>query len=145
MNWHQDIAAFISTRALLWGAGVVGAVIVVLLIFHTGVAVGERRAFERIHAGHLPAIGATLGLPHSFIPEGHGVVGTISSILLPTLVVHMRDGEDETIRVGTSTLIRGMATSSDLKIGETIIVIGDPDETAEQIDAGLIRVISQGI
>ena len=126
-----------TTIALVAG----GVLVCALVVFHAGVAYGRWEMLERMHPEH------TVGgfFPPSFIPEGHGAVGTISSITLPTFTLAERDGDDETVETGTSTIVRDAASTTnaqDLQKGEEVIVLGDR-ANGQTIDARLIRVLER--
>lgn len=123
---------------------VVGGVVVGLLVFHVGVAYGERHAFGRMHGFHgAPPPGFSL-FSHSFIPEGHGAVGTVTAVGTSSVTLQTREGNFENISIGDDTVIHGLTpdASSTLSVGQNVAIIGDPDDTdASQIDAKLIRVL----
>jgi hypothetical protein len=82
-------------------------------------------------------------LPHSFLPDGHGVVGSIQSISLPTLTVAERDGEQESITLNASTTVeRGSqaVAPSSLAVGQQILIVGMPGSTEGSMQAQLIKV-----
>ena len=75
--------------------------------------------------------------------NGHGAVGTIQTVTLPTFVMQTREGTDQTVLVGTSTIIRnarGMTTKT-LTTGSHVIVLGEPD-SQNRIDAKFINILS---
>ena len=121
---------------------VCGEILVGLLIFQAGVAFGERRVFHNMHNmphGPVPEFGF---FSHSFIPQGHGVVGTITGVSLPTFTVATREGEVETVRISTSTVIRGApsVTPQDLQTGQEVTILGDPENSAEEFTARFINI-----
>ncbi len=147
MNWRTKIKDLYYTKRKTV-AFVAGGVIVALLIFHAGVSVGERRAFSHIHAGYpFPPQRSEGFLPHGFMPEGHGAVGTITRIELPVLTLQTRDGRDTSVRVSSSTPVRSATEESsinNLKVGDNIIVVGSPDEKIpDNLDAKLIRILNR--
>ena len=82
------------------------------------------------------------GLDDRDFRSGHGVAGTILSIADSTLVIKDRNGKENSVAVTDKTLIkRGRDTvqSSDLKAGDTVVVMGQPDQNG-LIDAILIRI-----
>jgi hypothetical protein len=83
-------------------------------------------------------------LPHSFIPGGHGAVGTIATITPPTFTLTTREGEVETVVIGTTTLLRNEQAPlriEDLRPGQNVVVLGDPHSETEGMQARLIRVL----
>lgn len=76
-------------------------------------------------------------------PGGHGAVGKIVSISLPLMVVAGPDNIEKTILVSESTEIRKYRddiTTTELKIGDFIVVLGAPNDDG-QIEAKLIRTV----
>ncbi|HEY5383158.1 MAG TPA: hypothetical protein VIJ88_01220 [Candidatus Paceibacterota bacterium] len=131
-----------NTRYILWG---VGAVIIALLIFHAGVVVGSHQSVR----GRMVLQGSgTFGgfIPsEAYVESGHGAVGTIESVALPTFLLQTRDGAVQKIYASTSTIVTGKGASgiSSIISGETVIVIGDPDDTDDQgyLDARIIHIL----
>ena len=123
-----------------------------LLIFDAGVAIGVRRAHgtAHMHNGMPPPpftfAGFTIPLPHGFLPGGHGVVGTIISIHLPTTTIATRDGEDEMVLIGPETNIISDTHPvgvGDLVVGQSVAIVGEPVERMEdQIEARFIHILS---
>jgi hypothetical protein len=126
-------------------------VIIALVIFQSGVAVGERKAvfahrfgdnFERNFRNPQGEF-MQLGMPGGMdMPGGHGAVGKIVSISLPLLVVAGPDNLEKTVVVGGDTEIREFRetiTADKLEIGDFIIVLGVPNDEG-QVDAKLIRL-----
>jgi hypothetical protein len=146
MDLKTNIKKLYSSSGSTVVVVIVGGVVVGLLIFHAGVAYGERHAFGRMHGlgrgEPPPGFGM---LSHSFIPEGHGAVGTITALASSTMTLKLRDGGTQTIYIDSDTVIHGLTPSetlTSLKVGEDIAVIGEPDEdNAGQINAKLIRVL----
>ena len=137
-----------NTKWFLWGAL---ALIVAALIFHAGVVVGshnimEGREQEGGFVARIPFGGGAVDLPQGFMPGGHGALGTITSVSLPTLTLITRDGMLMHVEINGDTQIRSSASStsaSNLEVGDTVIVIGDPDmssSTKGAVDARLIRI-----
>lgn len=130
-------------------AGLLAAA-VLLGIFTLGTMVGSRRArfgdrfgenYERNLVGPR---GEGPGFPGRPLPPGgHGAAGQIVSVSLPSLVVAGPDKLEKTIIVAEDTLIREFRedrASSDLKVGDFIVVLGQPNEEG-QITAKLIRLM----
>ncbi|HWB33792.1 MAG TPA: hypothetical protein VG753_00510 [Candidatus Paceibacterota bacterium] len=134
-----------------WVLGGIAALIVALLIFHAGMVVGYNRAFQfhgaprefSVRMGGPVGWGPSFSVPTSFIPEGHGIVGTISESGYPTFTITAPDGDDVPVVLATTTLIRGPqgdASTSALVPQRQIIILGDPDD-AGRVDASFIRII----
>lgn len=120
------------------------AVLFALLLFLAGLAVGSHRRFARAEdkrwGFHGP--GFNVRLPHGFIEDGRGVVGTIQSAATSSLTVLARDGSVQTVLIRAETTVRdrsGAASSTALVSGETVTVLGvrNADGT---ISADLIRI-----
>lgn len=127
------------------------AVICVLTVFQAGVFVGYRKASFSYSLGdrYYKAFDRKdhKGGPNPFNDKelfgANGAVGTILRVSLPTIVVSNPDNTEKIIRINNDTLIRQFrdtASTSDLKIGEHVIVIGNPNDQAE-INAKLIRLL----
>jgi hypothetical protein len=122
---------YFSTKQARWAVWALGALVLAFLIFHAGVAIGRRSSM------HGPGRGA-------FIPHGHGAVGTVGAVHLPTFVLQEKDGDEETVTVSSSTIIEGSSASSTIVVGEAVVVLGTPNESGEnteQIDAKFIRIV----
>ncbi len=136
-----------SSRKVRFAAGTIGALILALLVFRAGVVVGSHRGqfrgdLSREHGFRSPFFLGNFEMPHGFLQDGHGAVGSITAITLPTFLIETRDGANQTILISTSTLIRDMhapdATTT-LSVGDRIIVLGDPDNQG-RINARIINV-----
>ncbi len=142
MNHKELLHRLHSSKAGVAVIVIIGEVVIGLLIFHAGVAFGERRIFHDMHDpshGPIPEFGF---FSHSFIPRGHGVVGTVTAVSLPTFTVATREGESETVTVGSSTVIRGFpgVTENSLTVGQEVTVLGDPENSAEEFTARFINI-----
>lgn len=130
-----------NRKTILFGFGI-GALsaFILLIVFFAGIAIGSRRF-------GIPFPERRYGFPGGFIPSrfGHGAVGSVDSIGSNTFIVKERSGELETILVDDATVLRQDNSSikfSDLKKGEEVIVIGDPEQQEQAIKARFIRVIT---
>ena len=134
-----------NTKWFLWGAL---ALVLALLIFHAGVVVGQQQP-RHVHApfNDAPAQGGILSgiMPQAdYVEDGHGAVGTIATVTLPTFTMQSRDGLTEEIYAGTSTMVTGgnAPDTSALQSGEVVIVIGDPEDTDDgYLDARIIHIL----
>lgn len=139
----KNLEQFAASKKVRAGVGILGALFVAALIFHAGVVVGAHRGrFDRAHSFRSPLFPSGFALPHGFIPNAHGAVGTITAVTLPTFTMETRAGASQSIVVGTSTLIRSMGPANEkaLSVGSQVIVLGEPDGQG-RIDAKLIRVL----
>lgn len=119
----------------------IGAVLALVLLtaFFLGVFIGRRE--NRF----LPYFGGR-HISQDFLPRnfGHGAMGIIESLGENILIVHDRTGALRTVLVDNQTQIRRGHISinfSQLKTGEQIIVLGEPEEKEGAIKAKLIRVM----
>jgi hypothetical protein len=143
----KNINDIISSRKVRLTVLIIGTLLIAALIFHAGVVVGSHRAqFGRpsmMDRGFRPSFAPEgFEIPHGFISNDHGAVGTITALTLPTFLMQTRDDETQTILVGTSTVIRSATstTSPTLSVGSQVVVLGAPDSQG-RIDAKLIRVL----
>lgn len=135
-----------KTKWALWG---VCTAILLFLIFEAGMAAGQHRPM-RHSPGKGPGTPGPGGILGSFMPEqgyienGHGAVGTIATVTLPTFILQSRGGLEQVIHVGTSTVITGGSsnTGTALQSGEIVIVVGDPDDTDNgHLEARIIHIL----
>jgi hypothetical protein len=128
----------------------IGILIVILIIFQVGTAVGFRKAgfsyqwgenYQRNFAGPRGGFGGDLS-GKDFIGT-HGVFGKILKIEGQTLAIDGPNGLEQIILVKEGTIIKRFQDTvkiTDLKIGDYIVVIGQPDSQG-QIQGELIRII----
>jgi len=139
---------------------VIGIVVVALTIFQAGVFVGYRRASFSYRLGDN--YHKTFGLPtrHGMMGGGdffgfsrgeftsaYGATGTIVKINLPNIIVTGGDKVEKVVSTNDSTIIRRFRDDvkvEDLKVGDSVIVIGSPNSAA-QIEAKLIRVLPTAV
>lgn len=141
----------ISSKKVRLIAGSIGALILAFLIFHAGVVFGSHHDSFGSPSGRSamgrgfrpPFLPGGFELPHGFIPNTHGAVGSITSVTLPTLLMETREGTSKTILISTTTMVRNMrgADTTAFSVGNKIIVLGEPDSQG-RIDAKLIRILS---
>ncbi len=122
-----------------------------VFIFGLGIWVGQERAefsFRWAENYHNNFGGPRNGLMNNFpamdYTNGHGLFGTIEKIDTDTLVVEDKDNIEKTVVISDkTTTIRnksGIIKLSDLKIGDNLVIIGDPD-AGGKIDAKFVRVL----
>ena len=142
-------------RAIIIGLGVF---IILVFIFGLGVFVGTKRAefaFQWAEEYHQNFGGPQGGIFGNFMnttrefSNANGSYGTILKIDGNTITVKDNDGDntEKSILTDSKTIIiyqRKNIKLSDLKIGENIVVIGQPNSSG-QIDAELIRVMTSVI
>jgi hypothetical protein len=143
MKKLEDVIASKRARIIIV---CLGALIVAFLIFHAGVELGEHRS----QFGHRdadrdfrhPFFPPGFALPHEFTPDGHGAVGTVTTVALPSFTMQTRDGISQAILVSSTTIIRNMGSpnNQNVSVGDNVVVLGDPD-AQNRINAKFIRII----
>lgn len=150
-----------------WTLIAIAALIVVMSAFNTGVHVGFKKAnfaygwdknYTRNFGGPRP--GMMMGdfecsgrAPGGFEPfndgrfimNPHGTNGVILKIASTTLAIKGSDNIEKTVLINKNTLIvakRQNVTVSDLKTGDEVMVLGDPNDQG-QINAKFIRVFNK--
>lgn len=124
--------------------------VLALLIFEAGVAVGVHKAgfagrmgrdyFSVFGRGNTP-FG---NIDQDDFPASHGVVGTIIKVNPPYAFIQGPDNTERTIHLDASTTILRYRTTigpGDLIDGESIIVIGSPSASSSNIEARFVRVL----
>jgi phage baseplate assembly protein gpV len=140
----KDLLQSSKVKTALW---IVGGVLVLLIVFGVGAAVGYHRALFTARFGEnyyrnfygAPAPGGPTG-PMSF--STHGVAGEVIDVATSSLAVKDSAGNEQSVEVIPATVIRegnDTITLADVVIGGTVTVIGGPNE-AGQIEARFIRV-----
>lgn len=130
------------------------ALVIILATFLLGVSVGFHKASFSYRVGeHYDVLfgkNDTIDVPPSFdaddIPGGHEAAGKIISVELPSFVVVGPDNIEKKVEVEDGTVItelRGSASSSDIAIGESAVIIGEPG-TNSDIEAQFIRIFPAG-
>lgn len=146
----MDIKKIHQSKVIMWGLIILSAIIILLGVFKVGMEVGYSRAQFVDHFGEnyrksfVDPKSGFFGntLERHLSPGGHGAVGKIVSINNSLIVVAGPDNIEKTIVIGNETLIRkyrDTIAKNDLKVGDFIIVLGDPNASG-QIDAKLIRL-----
>lgn len=135
---------------------VLGSLVLALIIFKAGMMVGFNKAMFTDRFGEnyyrtFERFGKTTpraGMVKNFfsndkLPGGHGVVGKIIKINLPNIVVESPDNIEKVILTNESTLVREFRDSitlQDISLGDTIVVLGTPDDKG-QVVATLVRIV----
>ena len=145
MDKFKELIPSQNIRYLLYG---LGALLLVLLIFHAGVVAGShRRHSERGEWGFRPPFPGffDVRLPRGFILDGHGTVGVVQSVGSSSIILQTRDDSTKTVFLSSKTIIRagfGDASSTALSPGLHIVVLGTPNNDGA-LFADLIRVMSK--
>jgi hypothetical protein len=138
-----------KTKTLLW---VLCSILVVLIAFGLGIAVGYRRAIFASEFGenyYQNLYGSPFGRPMVGVTNRgpltmHGVVGEVIDITSSTLSVKDPMGNEQSVLVVSGTPIREIDNNilmTDIRIGDGVTVIGDPSENG-QVEARFIRVFA---
>lgn len=124
--------------------------LVILVIFQTGFMVGYHKGVfsSNLDRNYMRGPSDPRSFFEPFMHDGddvnpHGAVGEIISMNLPVIMIKGPRMAEETVLINTGTTIRNfrqMASTSDLTVGKSVIVIGAPNEKGE-IEASLIRII----
>ena len=155
------------SRKLKMAIIIFGAILIALIIFASGVAVGFRKArfsyqwgqnYERNFMGHghglMEAPNRDLNREgmRDFLrgPEGrdfrnpHGIMGAIVSIADNSIIIKNRDNNESIVMTDDKTIIKRNTDDlkiSDLKVDDQIVVMGAPNDQGV-ISAKLIRVFN---
>jgi len=160
MQTTQEILASKTVRI---SAIVIGVLLVSLVSFAGGVAVGFHKAkfsyafgenYERnfIQGGRFDrdarggVMQGNMMFGRDFEGKGFrnssGAAGEIISLSDTSIIIKDRDGKESTIAITGSTLMKSGRTTikaSDLKAGDSIVIIGKPSDTGA-VNADFIRV-----
>lgn len=122
-----------KTKAILW---IVSGIVILLLVFGFGIAVGYRRALFASEFGENYYHNFSGGMRGGMMPPGgppialHGVAGEVIDIESSTISVRDSMGNEDSVAVLATTPIREMdnyITINDVDAGEGIIAIGEPN------------------
>ena len=150
MFMHNNLKEFTQSKSFRGILAGIGIAIVALLIFQAGMFVGFRKASFSYRFGdnYYRAFGDRgpkpfQGQPRDGFIEGHGAVGKIASIKLPTFVVTDPDDVEKVIAINEDTVIRRFDTTisaDELKVNDFTVILGSPNDNS-QIEAKLIRIL----
>lgn len=140
--------SFLASKSLDMIAYIIFGVIVIVFVFRAGEQVGFHKAgFGRDWGEHYEDnFGAGRGGffdRDDRFPTAHGATGKIIKADASSLVVEDRDGTEKVVIISDDTAIEKMREAihaSDLAVGDTVVVIGEPNADG-QIEAKLIRVL----
>lgn len=161
MQYFKNLSVAARTLA------VVCALLVIILIFWAGTAVGYKQAefsyrWDRHYAevfggpgspfasgGPRGMMGGNItnmmyvGTPQGDASSSNGVAGTIVAVNLPSIAVKDPSRAERVILISTNTTIRRMhavASSTELRVGDVITAIGTPDAEG-RILASFVRIM----
>lgn len=142
----MELHEIIVSKNFRRGIEIAVAVLVLLVVFGTGVFVGLEKArfsyrwgenYFRNFAGPRP-----MSLDRGYL-NAHGIAGAILKIGEDGLVIQDKDGDERNILITEQTMIKRGPTSANitqLKTGEYIVSIGSPNNEGE-INAKFIRIM----
>jgi len=147
----MDFNSFFQSKGFKITTWALAGLVVLLLVFRLGIAVGYKKAgfsyrwgenYHRNFGGPRGGFAGDFFDERTFI-ESHGVFGEVVSVDGNTIVVKGRDNVEKIVQVKDDTVVirfREEITAADLKPSDSIVVIGDPND-AGQIEAKLIRLM----
>ena len=143
----MDIAKISESKNFRTIITIVVALVVALFIFQAGVFVGYRKAIftselgDNYYRAFAPNNQGMMGGDN--IPGGHGAVGKVVKISLPTFIIEGPDNIEKQVLLTDDTIIRhfkNTISQNDIKVGDYVVVIGSPDQNG-QVEAKLIRLL----
>ena len=148
----MDINKFLDSKIFKIVILCIAVFMVLAFVFNLGVFVGEKKAefsfkwAEKYHKNfggpEAGFFGNMMEMGRQFT-EANGVFGEIININNQTITIKGIDNIEKSILVGDKTTLRFQRDDkkfSDLKIGDSIVVVGQPNDNG-QIEANLIRVM----
>lgn len=129
---------------------IVCVIVATLIIFNLGMRIGYMKASytnaggENVYRQLTPGIKRHMpGFIQDISSGAHGANGKIISITLPTITVADKEGIEKIVRIEDQTILRSIRsdiTENDLRVGDMVVVIGEPNEDTE-ISARFIRIV----
>lgn len=149
----MDFNKLLQSKSFKFALIVIGALIVLLLVFKVGVFVGYKKASfsyrwgENYHRNFAGPRGGFFGnFRHGFGDDAyinaHGTFGSIIKIDGTTLIIKGNGDTEKIVIASSTTEIRERHETikiNDLKVDDKVTIIGSPNEQG-QIEAKLIRV-----
>jgi len=132
--------------------GVLGTVIILMIFFCLGMVVGFHRAnfsrdwsenYHRNFAGPQNGFFAGVQRPGKEYMDPHGIFGQIIKVGPNDIIIDGQGTAERIISIDDDTTIRSLRNNiklTDLKIGNSVVVIGEPNSDG-QIEAKLIRLM----
>lgn len=128
-----------KTRAVLF---TLGAIVLLLIVFGFGIAVGYYHAIFASRFGENYYHNFYGGTPGLAPMNEHGIVGTVIDVSSSSISVSDQGKNEQSVEILGDTVIREInntITIGDIVPGDQITVIGEPN-TQGQIQARFIRV-----
>lgn len=154
MNKEQiknNIKKFAESKNFKKVIYVLGAVVILALVFQAGMVVGFKKAsfsrdwgnnYER-NFGPKREVSRFLKDGMRDIPNAHGAIGKIIKVEFPNIVVLDKDQTEKIIIIKDDTSIlerKEILSKESLKVDQFIVVIGNPNDQG-QIEAKMIRIM----
>lgn len=148
----MDMKNLLNSNRLRPALYILGAAAILLTVFQAGIFVGYRKAEFSYRWGdnYIRTFGedknrypSLPGMPMNRFPSVNGITGKIITMNLPAIVVAGNDGVERVVMLDGGSSVRRLREEigqSELKAGDTIVVIGSPDESG-RIQAKLVRLI----
>ncbi len=155
---------FLTSKTFKGIVVIVGALVVALLIFQAGMMVGFKKAsfsykfgdnYSRMfgdrnsrdmRSGRDNGMsGQQSNMQFDNFVGGHGAVGKVVSINLPTIVVFDQNNLEKPVVLTDQTIVRELrdtVSAQELQIGDEVTVLGTPNEQG-QIEARFVRIVSK--
>ena len=146
----MEIKDIIKSNTFKKAIYIIGGLFILLFVFQAGMFVGFQKAsfsngigemyFRQMRGGG----NNMMGIQRDNFANAHGAIGNIVSINGLNIVVEDRDGVDKTVKISSSTAVKGLNgenTINDLKTGDFIVVFGSPSDKDLVVDARLVRVL----
>ena len=143
----QDLLKLKKIRITLW---VVGELVLLLVVFGLGMAVGDHRSLfasrfgENYYHNFLgmgDGFGGRMEMGHF---NTHGVAGTVIDVTSSTISVKNFRGSEESVAILPETIVSendNTVSSTVITVGNDVIVVGQPDNQGE-IRARFIRLFT---
>jgi hypothetical protein len=146
----EEVKKVFGTKIVKTSLIVLGAIIIILVIFWSGMMIGFHKAGFNYQLGqnyHELFEGPERHLSRDFrgrnFMDANSAIGLVIKIDTSTLLIKGDDGMEKSILISDNTSIRRFQDTilpSDIKIDERVIILGAPSTTG-QIEARLIRVM----
>lgn len=154
MNKEQiknEIKRFTDSKNFKKLIYILGAIVIIILVFQAGMMAGYRRAsfsrdwgdnYERNFGPKREGLGFIRDNMRD-IPNAHGAIGKILKVELPNITVLDKDQTEKVIIIKDDTSIlerKEILTKDSLTVDKFVVVIGNPN-TQGQIEAKMIRIM----
>lgn len=124
--------------------------LIAILIFSAGVSVGNRGArfadqWDKNYARQFGGPQSPFSMPDRGDRPNmpHGAFGAVVGVSFPSFAIKGPREAEKIVLIGSTTMIRSLRSSAsvdDIRIGSSVVVIGEPDDMG-RINANLIRIV----